>query len=275
MDDVDSMGIFNRISASMPEFTNSERKVARFILSEKQSITNMTILDIAQGADVSEASVMRFCSKLGIRKLIDLRIQIAKDSDKSQPDSDNPLGQQENDYIDVIRNTSSLINEEKIDESIRMIENCSALYFLGIAASGIAAVTGADSFMRLGINSHVLTEGHYQLMQASLMGPGNVVIALSLSGNTKDICEACQVAKEAGAGIIAVTSYAKSQLARIADITLLTSAKEDIIDGGKITGCLSQLYIIDALKRGYQSRHSAYASEMKEKLAKSIIVKKY
>ena len=254
----------------MPEFTNSERKVARFILAEKQGITNMTILDIAQGADVSEASVMRFCSKLGIRKLIDLRIQIAKDSDKSQPDSDNPLGQQENDYIDVIRNTSSLINEEKIDESIRMIENCSALYFLGIAA-----VTGADSFMRVGINSHALTEGHYQLMQASLMGPGNVVIALSLSGNTKDICEACQVAKEAGAGIIAVTSYAKSQLARIADIILLTSAKEDIIDGGKITGCLSQLYIIDALKRGYQSRHSAYASEMKEKLAKSIIVKKY
>ena len=68
----------------MTEFTNSERKVARFILAEKQGITNMTILDIAQGADVSEASVMRFCSKLGIRKLIDLRIQIAKDSDKVQ-----------------------------------------------------------------------------------------------------------------------------------------------------------------------------------------------
>ena len=86
----------------MTEFTNSERKVARFILAEKQGITNMTILDIAQGADVSEASVMRFCSKLGIRKLIDLRIQIAKDSDKVQPDPDNFLGQLENDYIDVI-----------------------------------------------------------------------------------------------------------------------------------------------------------------------------
>ena len=67
MDKVDSMGIFNRISTLMTEFTNSERKVARFILAEKQGITNMTILDIAQGADVSEASVMRFCSKLGIR----------------------------------------------------------------------------------------------------------------------------------------------------------------------------------------------------------------
>ena len=275
MDKVDSMGIFNRIGTLMPEFTNSERKVARFILSEKQGITNMTILDIAQGADVSEASVMRFCSKLGIRKLIDLRIQIAKDSDKGHPASDNPLEQQENDYIDVIRNTSSLINAEKIDECVRMIESCSSLYFFGIAISGVAAVTGADSFMRVGINSHALTEGHYQLMRSSLMGPGDAVIALSLSGNTKDICEACQAAKDAGAGIIAVTSYAKSQLARIADIILLTSAKEDIIDGGKITGCLSQLYIIDALKRGYQSRHSGYASEMKEKLAKSIIVKKY
>ena len=42
----------------MPEFTNSEKKVARFILAEKQNITNMSILDIAQGASVSEASVM-------------------------------------------------------------------------------------------------------------------------------------------------------------------------------------------------------------------------
>ena len=102
MDDVKVKGIFNRISALMPEFTNSEKKVASFILSEKQNVTNMTILDIAQGASVSEASVMRFCNRLGIRKLIDLRIEIAKDSDERKKSSANPIEALDNDYIDTL-----------------------------------------------------------------------------------------------------------------------------------------------------------------------------
>ena len=275
MDDVKVKGIFNRISALMPEFTNSEKKVASFILSEKQNVTNMTILDIAQGASVSEASVMRFCSRLGIRKLIDLRIEIAKDSDERKKSSANPIEALDNDYIDVIHNTSSLIDPEKIAKCIDAIDSCQSLFFCGIATSGIAAVVGADSFLRMGVNARALTEGHYQMMGAAMMGSHDVLVALSLSGNTRDICEACQTAKDSGAVVIAITSYIGSQLSRIADIVLLTSAKEDIIDGGKITGCVSQLYVIDCLKRGYLARHGEASAEIKERLAKSIIIKKY
>ena len=275
MGDIEVKGIFNRISTSMPGFTNSEKKVALFILEEKQNITNMTILDIAQGADVSEASVMRFCNKLGIKKLIDLRIQIAKDSEKDSTASDDPLLQQESDYSEVIRNTSSLIDPNKISEVVHLIEGCSRLYFYGIAASGIAAMLGDDSFQRMGVHTRAVTEGHYQMMQAATMGKGDLLIALSLSGNTLDICEAVKVAKESGAVVVAVTSYAQSQLAKIADTVLLTSAKEDIIDGGKITGCVSQLYVIDCLKREYQRRNGDVASRLKDRLSQTIITKKY
>lgn len=275
MDESKEIGIFNRIGTLMPEFTNSEKKVARFILAEKQNITNMSILDIAQGASVSEASVMRFCGRLGIRKLIDLRIQIAKDADSGRRTGVNPLGQLENDYIDIVHNTSSLIDPKNVSACIEAIESCTDLCFCGIAASGIAARVGADSFSRMGVQARALTEGHYQMMHAAMMDGRGVFVALSLSGNTRDICESAQTAKESGAFVIAITSYTVSQLARIADIVLLTSAKEDIINGGKITGCVSQLYVIDCLKREYEARHSEHAALIKERLAQSIIVKKY
>ncbi len=92
-------GIYNRIQTNMPEFTKSEKKVASFILQEKQAVTNMTILDISQGAGVSEASVMRFRNKLGIKKLIDLKIRIAKDSEVTVQKSDDIFVQQEKDFI--------------------------------------------------------------------------------------------------------------------------------------------------------------------------------
>lgn len=269
------ISIFDRIQANAPGFTKSEKKVASFILAERQNVTNMTILDISQGADVSEASVMRFCNKLGIKKLIDLKIQIAKDSEEAIPKSDDSFTRQEEDYIGIIKNTSSLVDRNSVKQAVDYIEKAQRVSFFGVAASGISAQAGEDSFQRMGKTASAVIDDHFQIMSAASMSEKDVVVALSLSGNTKDICEACILAREKGAKVIAVTSYSKSYLAKISDVVLLTSAKEDIIDGGKITGYVSQLYVLDCLKREYASRNQQAIAELKEVLAKAIIVKKY
>ena len=64
--------IFHTIEALWPEYTKTERKLARFILDEQQNVTNMTMADLADEAGVSEGSVVRFLNKLGLKKLIDL-----------------------------------------------------------------------------------------------------------------------------------------------------------------------------------------------------------
>ena len=183
-------GIFNRIQGSMPEFTNSEKKVATFVLKEKQAVTNMTILDISQGAGVSEASVMRFCNKLGIKKLMDLKIQIAKDVEEVVREEDDIFALQEQELVDVVRNTSRLLDRTAVQQVVERMENSERVYFFGIAASGISAQVGEDSFRRMGKQSIAVTEGHFQLLTAATMGKGDLVIVLSLSGNTKDVCEA-------------------------------------------------------------------------------------
>lgn len=267
--------IYDTIQANMPAFTNSEKKVAAFVLSEGQNITNMTILDISQGANVSEASVMRFCNKLGIKKLIDLKIRIAKDSEPIQPKSSDLFTQQEEDYIDIIRNTASLADREKIHLAVDRISQAARISFFGAAVSGISAELGADSFQRMGKYALAITDNHFQIMSAAQMSADDVVVAFSLSGNTRDICEACLIARERGAGILAITSYNKSRLAQISDIVLLTSAKEDIINGGKITGSVSQLYVLDSLKREYAARNPQEIAQLKETLATAVITKKY
>ncbi len=265
--------IFNLINSFLPELTNSERKVAQLILNERENLTNMTILDIAQNAKVSEASVIRFCNRVGFKKLIDLKIQIAKDSSVSLDLSSNTS--QLDDFINVVKNTESLLDHEKIVQAVDIIEQANYIFFYGVAASGISARVGEDSFQRLGLNASAVTEDHFQVMKAASMKDGDLVIAFSLSGNTKDICVACQIAKDRGAKVIAITSYPNSIVAKLSNIVILTSAKEDLVDGGKITGYVSQLYALDAIKHEYASRHTSEVAKLKELIGASIITKKY
>lgn len=266
--------IFHLIEANYPQYTNADKKVASYILHEKEGVTNMTLADIAEGAKVSEGSVIRFCNKLGIKKLIDLKICIAKVSAKEN-EGNNALGSVlEKEFVEIIHNTASLISPAQIRQAVDIIEQRQHIYFFGISVSGIAARMGENSFVRVGKPSQAIEEGHMQMLTASSMSADNALVVFSLTGNTKDTCDAVAAAKRHGVKVISITSYRNSQLAKISDIVLQTSAKEEIINGGRITGLISQLFVLDHLKREYTARHSQVVSQLKEDLAKTILLKK-
>lgn len=266
--------IFHTIESNYPQYTNADRKVAALILREKEGITNMTLADIAEGARVSEGSVLRFCNKLGIKKLIDLKICIAKVSVREDEQGKVLKSTLESEFMEVIHLTASLISPQQIRQTVDLIERQRHLYFFGISVSGIAARMGGNSFLRVGKPSQAIEEGPMQILAASTMSSEDALVVFSLTGNTTDICEAVLVAKDRGVKIIAITSYPHSQLAKLSDIVLQTSAKEEIINGGRIIGLLSQLFVLDHLKREYTARHPEDISRLKEHLAKTILLKK-
>ena len=110
--------IFHVIEANYPQYTNADKKVASYILREKEGVTNMTLADIAEGAKVSEGSVIRFCNKLGIKKLIDLKICIAKISAKENERTDALGSALENEFAEIIHNTASLISPAQIEQAV-------------------------------------------------------------------------------------------------------------------------------------------------------------
>lgn len=267
--------IFHTIQALWPEYTKTEKKVAQFILAEQQNATNMTMADIAEGAGVSEGSVVRFLNKLGVKKLIDLKLSIAKSAEEKRPQEGSLSVAVEQEFVDVVRNTASLADAGRLRQAVDLLEQSDQVYFFGVSVSGIAAVTGENSFIRMGKPVHAIQEGHMQMIAAAAMGSRDTVVVFSLTGNTRDTCEAAELAKQQGAKIIAVTSYVNSHLARISDIVLQTSAKEEIINGGRITGSISQIYVLDCLKREYTRRNAGRISRLKENIGEAILTKKF
>ena len=266
--------IFHTIQALWPEYTKSDKKVATFILDQQQNITNMTLADIAEEAGVSEGSVVRFLNKLGIKKLIDLKLSIAKSAEEKHPAEGALSAVVEEEFTDVVHNTASLMDPGRLSRAVDLIEAGRQVYFFGVAVSGIAASTGENSFIRMGKPVHAIQEGHMQMIAAAGMTEEDVVVVFSLTGNTRDTCEAAALASQQGAKIISVTSYVNSQLARISDVVLQTFAKEEIINGGRITGLVSQLYVLDCLKREYNKRNRDRTVRLKEEISKAILSKK-
>jgi RpiR family carbohydrate utilization transcriptional regulator len=92
-------------------------------------------------------------------------------------------------------------------------------------------------------------------MSAALLGPSDVVVAISAGGRTLDLIRSVEIARAAGAQVIGITTGG-SPLTRHCGLTLSTDVHDDETMYASMTSRLAHLAIIDnlavlvALERG-------------------------
>src|SRR5699024_9975867 len=115
-------------------------------------------------------------------------------------------------------------------------------------------------------------DAHFQSQVASIMTDKDVVVAMSLSGRTKDIIDSVTLAKINGAKIIVLSNTTISPLSKLADVLLQTPVNE-FINGESIEGKIAQLSICETIVRGYELAHKSDVLDIREKITRSIIGK--
>lgn len=262
------------LQKTYPKLTKSEKKIADYILSNMDSIVYSTMHDIRNETEVGDATIMRFCHKLGFSGFSDLKIEIAKDDfTKHYETKDEKYYDQTLDNLkNALDSTRYLINDQHLTKAIQQITKAKYLYIFGVGSSGNTCMMLEKMFLRVGVHSKALIDPHYQAQSASLLSEEDVVIGFSLSGETKDTYDSLKIAKDNGAKIIAVTNYLSSPIAGLGDIVLQTSVKE-FLNGGSLEGNFSQLYLCDVLVRGYEKENQINVLKLREKVLRSIMDK--
>ena len=120
------------------------------------------------------------------------------------------------------------------------------IQFFGVGNSGIVAQDAQHKFFRLGINTNAYSDGHMQVMSASLLGPGDCVVVISNSGRTRDLMDACDIARKNGATTIVITASG-SPLASAGTIHLSADHPEGFDRYSPMVSRLLHLMIIDIL----------------------------
>jgi DNA-binding MurR/RpiR family transcriptional regulator len=128
--------------------------------------------------------------------------------------------------------------------------------------------------LRIGIRANVQDDSHMMLMSAALLGPQDIAIGFSHSGNTTAVIEAIQLARKNGARTIAITNYNSSALAQVADIVLCSTAQGSPLMGENAAARIAQLNILDALFVAVAQRNYGVAEKNLQKTMAAVMSKR-
>lgn len=269
------MKILTIIDSCYPNLSRQGKKIADYVKLKKQNIALMSLQEITKEINVSEATITRFSRKLGFQGFTDFKLEIAKEDERLLEKTDGNYTENiANNIVNTINTTKNLIDINELNKAIELIENAQNIFVFGIGSSGIAAKELQTRFLRFG--KIIICEGinHFQIMYSSILKKGDLVIAISLTGDTKDLIYPLEIVKNNECSIIAITNHLLSPLAKLADAILLTAGRETPLDGGSLVSKISQLYVVDLLTTGYAINNKEVAIKSKEKIALAIAKKK-
>ncbi len=273
-----------RIRDVMPELQPAAQRVAGLVLSDPAGAAQLTIGVLAERAETSVATVMRFCRAVGENSYPQLRLALAgaaarenalisqREPATGDIDPDDSLRE----IVDKIAfNESRAISETADNLDLDALERCIQLLtaarridIFGIGASGIVAHDLHQKLHRIGLMAFVWTDPHAALTAAALLTPADVALGISHSGSTQDTVEPLQLAVECGAKTIAITNFSGSKLAVAADEVLSTAVRETPFRSGATASRIAQLAVVDFLfvgvaQRSYVEANLALSSTFK------------
>jgi RpiR family carbohydrate utilization transcriptional regulator len=145
------------------------------------------------------------------------------------------------------RNEASTSALEKAAETLAATyQTGKRIEFYGAGNSGIVAQDAQHKFFRLGVHAIAYSDGHMQVMSASMLDPGDCVVIISNSGRTRDLMDACDIARKNGATTIVITTSG-SPLASAGHIHLAANHPEGYERYSPMVSRLLHLMMIDVL----------------------------
>lgn len=259
------------------DYTKSEKRLYEYVTNNFEKVMYYSLTELAEICQMGEATILRFCRKLGYEGYQDFKLAVAQDlSTATKGNGDETYIEKiKNSMIEVINDTYEVIDLKSLEEAVDRINLSNDVVVYGIGLSGIVGLDMKSRFLRIGKNISVVTDPHFQTMRSCSVNENTVIIAISLSGSTKDTVDAVKIAKNNGAFVIAITSYIKSPLTKYSDLVLLTSGKENPLDSGSLVAKISQVFVIDLICTGVTMKNYERAKQFKAMTAEAVSNKLY
>lgn len=242
---------------------NGERMVADAVLRLREDLLECSIAVLAGESGVSQPTVVRFCRSVGYHGMKGLKLAIAEEKGNwnqefsAHCDPKSQTGTVEkysssimNGCVTALRDTLSILDFSLLEKAIEMLSSAENLDIIGVGGSAPVAILAQHNFRKLGIRVCTYESVQQNYLMVERFRPGDVVLAVSQSGETPEVVQATQVAKEKGAFIICVTDMHESTLGKIADVKLCSLCRAEVPMGDNTYSRMAQLGIIDILYAG-------------------------
>ncbi len=288
--------MLDRIRASMPALPPAEQRVAQLLLSDPRSFATLPVVELAERSHVSKPTVVRFCRSIGYDGLADFKLKLAGSVNEGVPfghrsvDDDDKAGDivvkvTDNAVAALLRYRNAAASQA-VERAIAALADTGRnstqgrrIEFYGVGNSGIVAMDAQHKFFRLGVTAAAVSDGHMQVMSATMLKPGDCAVIISNTGRSRDLLDVAEIARKKGATVIAITASG-SLLAREVQtgphILLAADHPEDADRYSPMVSRLLHLLIIDILTTGVALRlGSAQLRPLLQEIKKNLRAKRY
>ena len=284
--------ILERVKAALPALPPAEQRVAKLLLLDARAFASLPVVELAERSHVSKPTVVRFCRSVGYDGLADFKLKLAGSVNEGVPfvhravDEDDKPGDL---IVKVVDNAVAALLRYRNDATSHAFERAITalssaaehgrrIEFYGVGNSGIVAQDAQHKFFRLGVATAACSDGHVQLMSATMLGSGDCAVIISNSGRSRDLLDAAEIARKKGATIIIITASG-SPLAALGQgpgqILLAVDHPEDFDRYSPMVSRLLHLIAIDILTTGVALRRGPALRPMLQEIKRNLRSKRY
>jgi DNA-binding MurR/RpiR family transcriptional regulator len=240
----------------LPSLPDHHARIAHFAMSNPAEFLELDAREIGDRCGTSEATVVRFCQRIGYRGLSEIKNVLARELAEnliaSRPartfQHDNSVLERVfSSCAEALSDTLSGLNRAKIETVAAAVARSERLYLFGAGGSAHVAQVAALNFQALGFHTIASVDFFQQHAAAKLATPADVAIAVTYSGNQADVAETLQTARKRKAFCVAITSFQQSLIAKSAEDLLLMFIPPKTLRGQAGAHRVAQIALLDSL----------------------------
>jgi DNA-binding MurR/RpiR family transcriptional regulator len=244
-------------------FTTTEQIIANYILENTSLMENISIQELAKRTFTSNASIIRFVQKLGIKGFKEFKIQLLKSLeqldleaaiDPNVPfEGNSSLMKISEDIMHLsqqaIKETYHLLNETQLMQMTKHLYHAKRLFLFASGDSQIRAESFQNKLWKINKYAILAKDREEWALNAANLLIDDCAFFISYDAKSANDLFAAQMLKERGVPILLLTSFPDSELGKLSDV-IITVSRLETTETEKIATYSSQAafeYILNVL----------------------------
>ncbi|PGL70197.1 MurR/RpiR family transcriptional regulator [Bacillus sp. AFS055030] len=236
-----------RIQKYEYQLNDTEDQIVEFILDHKEEVISYSIQNLAAQLFTVPNTITRLSKKLGFDGYSQM-----KNSLKEEVIQQDQF-KEEGSLTYNIQKTIGLIDQNTLSITARLIHEASRVLFFGVGDTAPFCEMMIKNLKVVGKKSEYYFHRHDVLYELSKFDPGenNLLFLISLSGETAQVLDVAELAKQKGVKLISLTHFSKNTLQQTADVNLFCYSPSKKINEYNMTDKTPLLLVLRALSEFY------------------------
>lgn len=245
--------VIAKIVSMQQSLTVSENEIAQYVINNADAVVASTITAVAQNTNTSEASINRFCKKIGFKGFNAFKVALAQENFYNSMRETEPALQDglvaavSRDYRNMLVNTTAMLDERQVLQAAAAMRKAAHIYIFSLSYTSFLAKELEFKLDMVGLYSKAVTSASEMRVFANCVGKDDLVLVIAPTLLVRELYQSINICREKGAAIISITSYDSPKLSSLIDYKFIISDKITTQNAVSISNNLMFLYVTDVL----------------------------